>query len=396
MNATTMPQSLNPVQPKGPPRLIFVRQQFSSFGGGELILDRMMGALAARGVRIALLARAWTGRNDIEFIPCDPPRFPRFRRERRFADAACARLAGERDAIVQAHERIPCCDIFRAGDGVHAAFLAARKRGMGALARAAQALSPFHRTVLALEKALFESPRLKAVIVNSAMVADDIVRHYRFPSGRIHLIPNGIDLDRFSPAARPEHGVAVRRELGVAPDRPVALFLGSGYGRKGLGSAIAATARSKSGAELWVIGRDRRPSAYAAEAARAGLGERFRLIGPVRDPLPYYAAADILLLPTVYDPFPSTVIEALACGLPVVTSTGCGARDAAAQLDPALVRDALDVDGLAEAADRAFALAAKPATAGAASAIASAYGVDEMVERLLALYATLGNGQGRA
>src|ERR1700674_2551839 len=110
MNATIMPQPTDPVQPKGPSRVIFVRQRFSPFGGGELILDRTMSALAKRGVRIALLARAWTGRDDVEFIACNPSRFPRFLRERRFAKAACARLARERDAIVQGHERTPCCD----------------------------------------------------------------------------------------------------------------------------------------------------------------------------------------------------------------------------------------------------------------------------------------------
>jgi UDP-glucose:(heptosyl)LPS alpha-1,3-glucosyltransferase len=396
MNAATMPHSPDSVQPKAPPRLVFVRQQFSPFGGGELILDRMIGALAARGLKIALLARAWTERDDVEFIECDPPRFPRFLRERRFARAACDRLAHEAAAIVQAHERIPCCDIFRAGDGVHAAYLAARGRGMGPLARAAQALSPFHRNIVALERTLFASPRLKAVIVNSAMVADEIVRYYAYPRECIHLIPNGIDLERFSPAAGAKHRAEVRRRLGVAADRPVALFLGSGYGRKGLGSAIEAMARSKSDAELWVIGHDRRPTIYAAQAARAGLADRFRLIGPVRDPLPYYAAADILVLPVIYDPFPSTVLESLACGLPVVTSTGCGGRDAVAQLDSALVRDTFDVEGLAHAIDRAFALAAKPATMYAARAVASEYSVDKMIERLLALYETLIKSRGSA
>jgi UDP-glucose:(heptosyl)LPS alpha-1,3-glucosyltransferase len=385
MNATTMPHPSDSVQPKALPRVVFVRQQFSPFGGGELILDRTISALTRRGARIALVGRKWTGRQDVEFIACDPPRFPRFLRERRFAEAACARLGAERNAIVQAHERIPCCDIFRAGDGVHAAYLAARARSMGALGRVAQRLSPFHRSVLALEKEMFASPRLKAVIVNSTMVADDIVRHYAYPRERIHLIANGIDLDRFTPAAREKHRIEVRLRFGVMPDQPVALFVGSGYGRKGLKSAIEAAARSEMHPQLWVVGHDRRPAVYRAHARRAGL-RRLRVLGPVSDPLPYYAAADILILPAIYDPFPSTVIEALACGLPVVTSTGCGARDAVAKLDPALVRDAMDAKGLAEAIDRAFMLAAKPATVDAARAVASGYGVEPMVERLLALY----------
>jgi UDP-glucose:(heptosyl)LPS alpha-1,3-glucosyltransferase len=383
-----MPHPSDSVQPKGAQHLIFVRQRFTPFGGGELILDRMIGALAARGLKVALVGRAWTGRGDVDFIRCDPPRFPRFRREARFAAAACARLVAE-PALVQAHERIACCDIFRAGDGVHAAYLEARSRGLGPLARAAQAASLFHRSVLALERKMFASARLKTVIVNSAMVMDDIVRHYAYPRARIHLVPNGIDLERFTPTARARHRAEVRQRLGVAADRPVALFVGSGFARKGLGSAIESLAHARGDAELWAVGHDRRPSAYARQAARAGLGARFRLIGPVGDPLPYYAAADALVLPTVYDPFPSTVIEALACGLPVVTSTGCGARDAVARLDPALVRDAFDIDGLAHAITRAFELAEKPATAAAARAIAGEYGIEPMIERLLAIYAPL-------
>ncbi len=382
-----MPHPPDAVQPKGPPRLIFVRQQFSPFGGGELILDRMMGALAKRGLQIALLARSWTGRDDVEFMRCDPPRSPRFLRERRFAEAACARLARERDAIVQAHERIPCCDVFRAGDGVHAAFLEARARGMGTLARMAQRFSPFHRTMLALEKKLFASLRLKAVIVNSAMVADEIVRHYAFPPDRIHLIANGIDLDRFSPAARTEHRATIRRQLDVPPERPVALFLGSGYGRKGLGGAIAALARSQTNAELWVVGRDRRPATYATQAARAGLGDR---IPPDRS-----GARSPALLRRRRHP-------AVARGLrPVSVDRHRGARLRPAGgdehelrwagrggevLDSLLLRDAFDVEGLAEAIDRAFALAAKPATVAAARALVSEYGLEPMIERLLALY----------
>jgi UDP-glucose:(heptosyl)LPS alpha-1,3-glucosyltransferase len=173
---------------------------------------------------------------------------------------------------------------------------------------------------------------------------------------------------------------------------PIFLFVGSGYKRKGLDAAIAALAASGSDAELWVIGNETRPGRYVTMAQKAGIAPRLRMIGPVPDPLPYYAAADALVLPSVYDPFPSTVIEALACGLPVVTSTACGARDAVRRLDPDLVRDARDTAGLAEALRRALSLAGKPATAAAARAIASEYDIDRMIERTLEVYAGLGAG----
>ncbi len=391
MNAAIMPQPSDSVRSKGlPARIIFVRQQFTPFGGGELILDRMITAMTARGVRVALLARSWTGREDIEFIRCDPPRFPRMWRETRFARGACERLGPESGSIIQAHERIPCCDVFRAGDGVHAAYLEHRSRGMTRLARAAQWLDPFHRGVLALERRLFASRRLKAVLVNSAMVEDEIVHHYSYARERIHHVPNGIDLSRFRPEARTQYRTELRKELGVDKNRPVVLFIGSGYKRKGLDAAITALALSRTDAELWVIGSDRRPAAYTARAARAGLAAtRLRLIGPVTDPLPYYAGADVLILPAVYDPFPSTAIEALACGLPIVTSTGCGAREAVARLDPSLVRNAGDDEGLAQALCRALDLAAKPATIDAARSIASEYGIDAMIERMLQVYGKL-------
>jgi UDP-glucose:(heptosyl)LPS alpha-1,3-glucosyltransferase len=391
-NAANMPHQPDGVQSHAlPQRIVFIRQRFTQFGGGELVLDRIVTAMVARGVRVTLLARAWTERKGVDFVRCDPPRFPRFSRERRFARAACDIASAWTDAIVQSHERLPCCDIFRAGDGVHAAFLEQRARNLGWASRLALAANPFHRTALSLEREMFSSRRLKAVVANSRMVADEIVRHFAFPRERIHLVPNGIDLDHFNLDARDRYRAETRQRLGTDATRPVALFVGSGYRRKGLEAAIAALAASGIDAELWIVGSDSRPQAYVARAERAGLPRaRIRLIGPVADPRPYYGAADVLILPSIYDPFPSTVIEALACGLPCVTSTACGAREIVAELDPNLVCDAHDAAGLAEAVRRAFDLAAKPATAAAARAIASRFTIDRMIDGMLSVHSTLG------
>jgi UDP-glucose:(heptosyl)LPS alpha-1,3-glucosyltransferase len=392
INAANMPHQPDGVQSRTVPRsIVFIRQRFTQFGGGELVLDRIVTAMVARGVRVTLLARAWPGRSDVDFVRCDPPRFPRFSRERRFARAACGIASARADAIVQSHERLPCCDIFRAGDGAHAAFLEQRTRNLGWASRLALAANPFHRTALSLEREMFASPRLKAVIANSRMVADEIVRHFAFPPDRIHLVPNGIDLDRFSLAARDRYRTEIRKRLGTDSTRPVALFVGSGYRRKGLEATIAALAASRIDAELWIVGSDSRPQAHVARAERAGLArDRIRLIGAVADPLPYYGAADALILPSIYDPFPSTVLEALACGLPCVTSTACGAKEVVAELDPNLVRDTQDTAGLAEALRRAFDLAAKPATTAIARAIASRFTIDRMINGMLGVYSSLG------
>ena len=105
--------------------------------------------------------------------------------------------------------------------------------------------------------------------------------------------------------------------------------------------------------------------------------------------LPYLAAADAMILPSLYDPFPSAALEGFAAGLPVITSEACGARDIARELDPGLVRDANDIAGLGDAIRIALALSGNPETAKLARDIAARFDMDLMVERMLALYETV-------
>ncbi|RWO01816.1 glycosyltransferase family 4 protein [Mesorhizobium sp.] len=369
--------------------ILFVRQRYAPFGGGEIMLENIMAAFAARQRPVAVLSGDWPRHEGIEFIQCAGRRFPRYLRATSFARAACSKIAEMPPALVQSNDRLPCCDVFRAGEGVHAAYLAERRRFETRLGRAAMALSPFHRQTLRLERATYASPRLKAVIAISKMVAEDVVRHYDYPAERVHHIPNGVDLELFNPKLRQQHRAVVRSRLGVNDDRPVVLFVGSGFARKGLLALMKSVAMLDGEPELWVIGHDSRADAFKQAGDRLGLGARLRMLGPQKDTLPWYGAADIAVLPSIYDPFGTVVIEAMASGLPAVVSTGCGARELVDRFEPTLVCDAAGVDDLAAGLARALQLSSRPETAARVRAAAEHYDFNVMIRRMISLYESL-------
>src|SRR5262245_51830446 len=149
-----------------PMRVAVVRQRYSPQGGAERFIERALAALAGRGVAVTVLAREWTG-DPGNVVRCDPFYVGRVWRDWSFALAVCREVTRQSFDVVQSHERIACCDIYRAGDGVHAQWLHNRAAALGALARVGLALNPYRRYVLAAERRLFASPRLRAVICNS-------------------------------------------------------------------------------------------------------------------------------------------------------------------------------------------------------------------------------------
>ncbi|TMG75448.1 MAG: hypothetical protein E6H75_10225 [Betaproteobacteria bacterium] len=154
-------------------RLALVRQRYSAYGGAERFIERALGALGGQGVAVTVLAREWIG-DPGGLVRCDPFYVGRLWRDWGFARAVCREIARRPFDLVQSHERIDCCDIYRAGDGVHAQWLENRRAALGPLRRFGLALNPYHRYVLAAERRVFASPRLRAVICNSRMVRDEI------------------------------------------------------------------------------------------------------------------------------------------------------------------------------------------------------------------------------
>lgn len=312
------------------PRIAIIRQKYTAFGGAERFTERVMRALIAGGTEVSLITRKWkanAGESPYQIIERDPFAIGRRWRDAAFHKAACDAVAEHEFDLVQSHERLSCCDIFRAGDGVHASWLEQRAQVRSPWERRLDALSPYHRYVLAQERAMFRSERLKTVICNSRVIADELRERFDMPEEKIEVIYSGVDTQRFHPSASATHREPVRTRLGIPQDDPVLLFVGSGFERKGLMTAMQAIAMGRTDTHLIVVGKDRHAARYEQTANDIIGAQRVHFLGPQADVLPYYAAADLLILPTLYDPFPNVALEAFACGLPVITSTKSGASD---------------------------------------------------------------------
>ncbi|MBF0417101.1 MAG: glycosyltransferase family 4 protein [Magnetococcales bacterium] len=367
--------------------LALIRQRHTPFGGAERFLDRAMGALRARGVEITLIARRWEGASDgIETVRCDPWHLGRWWRDVAFARCVTERLAQRRFDLVQSHERIPGCDLYRAGDGVHAEWLVQRGRARGGVACWLDRINPYHRHVVSQERRLFEHPHLKAVICNSRMVRDEILARFRIAPEKLVVIYSGVDLARFHPEMRAEARMTARAGWGIGADESMLLFVGSGFERKGVPILLAALAHLEPTTRLLVVGRDKAQGRMEALARRLGVAGRVIFTGGLRDVVSCYAAADAVVLPTLYDPFPNVALEAMAMGLPLVTSFKCGAVDLIEHGVNGLLGDALDLATLTDNLRSLGHADYRAALGRAARETVAGLSLEAMSARLLELY----------
>ena len=280
-----------------------VRRGYSATGGAEAYLLRLASGLHARGHKATLYTSVdwpperWSFGDLVRLDATQPLEFARaFQR---------ARKPGQ---VVLSLDRVPDCDVFRAGDGVHAAWLQRRSRFEPAWKSRLRVFNLKHAALVSLERQVFKTVRL--AIANSRMVADEIVQWHNFPEARIRVVPNGIG-NAIPRISREE----ARRRLEIPDQAFCVLFVGTGWERKGLRFAIEAVELLGGDALLLVAGRGNAARYHSARA---------KFVGAVEDLPALYSAADVFTLPTIYDPFSNACLEAAAAGLPVVTTTANG------------------------------------------------------------------------
>jgi UDP-glucose:(heptosyl)LPS alpha-1,3-glucosyltransferase len=296
-------------------RIAFVRRGYSRSGGAEAYLKRLADGVVRAG-------------HEVQLITTDewPEEQWSFGSIKRLRATTVIGFADELEQIrPQLHcdvlfslERVWRCGVYRAGDGVHRAWLARRRKFEIPLKQFVRGASRKHRDLLQLEESLFEKRKAGRVIAASQMLVSEITDLYRYPADNIAVVRNGVPLEKFR--FNPELREQSRAKLNLKQDQIAVLFVGSGWERKGLLFAIEALALCKNRKmRLLVAGRgDARQ--YKTTRLRFWREGPLHFLGEVADLTPVYAAADIFILPTIYDPFSNACLEALASGLPVITT----------------------------------------------------------------------------
>ena len=332
-----------------------IRMRYTPYGGAEVFLSRFVDELLQKRHTCHIFASEWDDakRQEVrgkrqedakEGIVFHKIRTfgPSFLRVWLFAINTFFAVRKANLDIILGFDRTLYQDIYRAGDGCHKEWLIQRRRAEARsqkqesrnkkilplasyllpLKRLITYINPLHIAILYLEKRLLQSKRLKFVVANSNRGKDEIIRHYGLPAEKICVIYNGIDIKAFNPNDREKIRVISRERLDIK-NETLLLFVGSGFERKGLRFLIEALGILKrKGYErlkLVVVGKGEMRK-YQVIAELCGTGEDVKFIGPASDVKGYYRAADIFVLPSIYEPFSNACLEAMASQLPVVTS----------------------------------------------------------------------------
>jgi len=300
-------------------KIAFIKQKQVAFGGGEGYVCRLMKGCAERGHDVYLITASWT-EDGFDFpVTVHTVSINRWsRRTKLFSFSKSVQQCVESEGFdcVFSLERTESQQIWRAGEGVHKVWLEHRAEFEPSWKTWFNAHNSGHRAYFEMEERCVRST--PHIIANSSMVKGYLERVYPELESEISVIHNGCDLSEFSVGERENDRKEVCRTHTLDETRPIIIFPGSGWVRKGLDPALRVLCEL-SDATLLVIGRDK-PEKWRKRAAYLGVVDRVIFIPPTNDIVRYYRAADVALLPTWSDPFSNISLEALACGTPLVTT----------------------------------------------------------------------------
>lgn len=365
-------------------------------GGCETYIADLARRLVADDHEVHLYACRWEADALPAAVQCHAlavPRGPRFLRPWRFG-LACARALRDADHDVSVgFDKTWGQDVLYPQGGLHAASAEHNIRKhptpwQRGLARVVKFLDLAHWSFTLLERKQYLAGPRPLVVVNSQMVRHHFQHYYNISRDDLRVIPSSIDPGRFAEPDRLRQRLEWRQEWGIGPEETVGLFVAMNYRLKGLAPLLHGVARMKTRDRfrLVVVGHPK-TAPYERLAQKLGIADAIRFLGPRRDVHRCYFTADFLVHPTFYDPCSLVVLEALACGLPVITSRYNGASELlGAPRAGHVIDDPHDADQLAWCLGKMLDPARRSSCAQAARKTATQWTFEEHYRQLLDVF----------
>jgi UDP-glucose:(heptosyl)LPS alpha-1,3-glucosyltransferase len=311
-----------------------------SKGGAETYVVDLCRRLASLGHAVDLIAESWNEEDlppEVRRIPIAAPGRTRLERMIAFGRNSEEVIRDSAYDCSVGFINTWCHDLLIPQAGVQQGSVEANARRFPAgwrraLYKFGKRANPKFRAYRSIERLQYDAARKSRVVAVSRMVMGHIQKFHHVAANRIHVIPNAIDSERLTAPQPSAVRCAFRNEHGIEPGDLVALFVGHNYWLKGLKPLLEAlalrTQRNPAARPITLaVCGGGRPGPVRRMVRSLGLCDRVRLLGFVDDIRPCYWGSDFFVSPTYYDPCSLVVLEALACGLPVITTACNGAGE---------------------------------------------------------------------
>ena len=372
-------------------KVALIRKEYNHLrGGAERYAVNLSRGLAAAGHDVHVFAGDWEtqDRPGITLHRVPFVRRPSPLKNLSFQRNSRRLVAGEHFDIVQGLSQVFPTDVYRMAEPLHIHWL--RLTARNKLKRCLKYISPRHMAILALERRIFTPGKYRRIIAISQLCRQQLMHYYGVPEDKIRLIYNGVDFTQFNTDNHGSLRISARTRFSIPESDTVLLFAGNDFKRKGLQFALqyglALQAKDRS-VRLLVAGKGN-PAPFLRLARQRGFENNLLFLGSLPDMREAYHCADLLVHPALYEPFGNVCLEAMACGLPVVTTRLTGAADIMDDGVNGIITGApWDIDVVA--ARIAEVLAGKDGLRGmgeSAAAKASEFTLERNVEATLAVY----------
>ncbi|MFZ2655381.1 MAG: glycosyltransferase family 4 protein [Victivallales bacterium] len=309
-------------------KIAVLRKDYNTRGGGaEMYAANICSGLVQRGHEVTVFSETFLGEGNknIRHVRVKRSLLSGFSRTSSFhrkVQKALRKLQGDFDLVFALSRTFPS-DVYRVTESLHAEWMKIRYHKW-------HRINPRHRGILKLEKGIFIPGNTRRVITNSELTRKQIQKNYGFPEYRITVVYNGVDHAKFCPCENRKERSRIRRILEIPEDKFVLLFPAANFKIKGLDYALSTLSKlDKTLLErtLFVVAGGDKQEPYRKLAAKLGVAGNVRFEGRKENMREYYASADLLFYPTLYEPFANVCLEAFACSLPVLTTALNGSSE---------------------------------------------------------------------